>query len=98
MSKLEGKEKDKANQVKHNIIGRIRVKLFKGWYLVKPHKSDGFFVSKRGHSFMKEYFGEALNTNPPDAMDSRRMGFEDGYLACLKDLGIQLTYDKKDKR
>jgi hypothetical protein len=46
---------------------------------------------------MKEYFGTALETNPEDAMITRRMGFEDGYLACLKDLGITLTYEKKEK-
>lgn len=97
MTKLDRKEKDKSNQKKHNIIGRVRIKIF-NWYLLKPHKSNGYFVRERGNSFMKEYFGSALETNPKDAMHTRRMGFEDGYLACLKDLGITLTYDKKDKQ
>ncbi len=80
----------------YGVIGRFVLKLPKGWYILRTHKSDRKFVSKRAVLFMKEYFGDALYTNDKGKMTNRRMGFEDGYLACLKDLGVELRYPKDD--
>lgn len=82
--------------MKTNVIGLFCIKLFKNFYILKPHKSDKTFVSKRAEIFMNDYFGEHYKTNNEQNMINRRMGFEDGYLACLRDLKIKLTYTKNE--
>jgi hypothetical protein len=63
------------------------MKLFKHWFFVKrPYTT----VLKKAVEFMEQY--------PPDKNDKRsllmrRVGFEDGYVACLKDLGIEQTIE-----
>jgi hypothetical protein len=86
-----------SQELKGAVIGRVVKRLFNGWYLIRPHKSNGNFVSERAEIFMKEYFGEYYKTNDQKSMTSRRMGFEDGYLECLKDLGIKLRYPNQVK-
>jgi len=75
-----------------------RIKLGFGFYIIRTPKSDKTFVSKRASKFMDEYFGEHQYTNPELSMTNRRFGFEDGYLACLKDLGIALRYSNKKNK
>lgn len=66
--------------------------LFSGFYLIRTPKSDRKFIPKRAQKFMDEHFGEYQHSNPKDSMINRRMGFEDGYLACMKDFGIKFRY------
>lgn len=73
----------------------MKIKLGFGFYVIRTPKSDKSFVSRRALQFMDEYFGQYQYTNPEVNMTHRRMGFEDGYLACLKDLGIKLRYPNK---
>lgn len=78
------------------VIGRFLIKLPRNYYILRPHKSDGSFLWHRSKLWMNEYFGEdAIKTNGEQSMQTRMMGFEDGYQECLKDLGIKLTYSKK---
>lgn len=70
------------------------IKLFFGFYIIRTPKSNKDFVRKRAQKFMDEYFGEYQHTNPEKSMTNRRMGFEDGYIACMKDLGIKFRYQK----
>jgi hypothetical protein len=77
------------------VIGRFLLKLPWNFYLLRPHKSDKTFLWYRSKIYLDEYFGEeAIKSNGEQAMETRMMGFEDGYLACLKDLGVKLTYMK----
>ena len=76
------------------VISCFNIHLGFGFYIVRTQKSDKKFVSERAKSFMVKYFGKYLETNPEKEMINRRMGFEDGYLACLKDLGLKLRYSK----
>lgn len=63
------------------------MRLSKHWYLVKrPYER----VTKRARKFISKY--------PPDnglnnerSLQMRRVGYEDGYAACLMDLGIKQT-------
>jgi len=73
----------------------MKIKLGFGFYIIRTPKSDKRFVANRALKFMDEYFGKHQYTNPEVNMTNRRMGFEDGYLACLKDLGIKLRYPTK---
>jgi len=77
------------------VIGRFLLKLPRNYYLLRPHKSDKTFLWHRSKIYLDSYFGEeAIKSNGERAMTARMMGFEDGYQACLKDLGIKLTYPK----
>lgn len=78
-----------------SVISCFNIHLGFGIYIVRTPKSDKKFVAERAKSFMVKYFGKHLETNPVHEMSNRRMGFEDGYLACLKDLGLKLRYSKK---
>lgn len=62
--------------MKNYIIGLFVLKLFKNIYILRPHKSDHKFVSKRAEIFMQNYFGEALKTNNEMNMINRRMGLK----------------------
>ena len=70
------------------------MKIFKHWFLVKrPYK----MVVKKSVEFMAKY--------PPDnglndkrSLQMRRVGYEDGYTACLKDLGIKQTIENMNTR
>jgi len=85
----------KANQnTETNYKSTFSIHLGFGFYIVRSQKSDGKFINKRGHSFMENYFGESLKANPVHEMINRRMGFEDGYMNCLRDLKIKLRYTK----
>lgn len=74
------------------------MKLFGKWHLVKQNLdligkdvqlTRDLPIYKRWDKFANRYFGEGeKNTNPKRDIDMRRMGFADGYLACLRDLGI----------
>lgn len=77
------------------VISCFNIHLGFGFYIVRTPRSDKKFVAERAKSFMVKYFGKYLETNPVHEMSNRRMGFEDGYLACLKDLGLKLRYSKK---
>lgn len=72
----------------------MTIKLFKGVYIIITPKSDRKYILKRAIRFMDEYFGEAQKTNPAERMLDRKMGFEDGYEACMQDLKIEFRYDK----
>jgi len=75
------------------------MKLFKNWHLIKAPillMTGGFTkdlpIRKRSQHYMKTYFGaDAIAKNErerPFSMTARELGFQDGYLACLKDLGL----------
>lgn len=71
------------------------IKLPFNFYLLRPHKSDGTFLWHRSKIYLDSEFGEeAIKSNTETTMIIRMVGFEDGYEACLKDLGIKLTYPK----
>lgn len=80
---------------KTDVISCFNIHLGWGFYIVRTPKSNKKFVAERAKSFMTKYFGKHLETNPVHEMSNRRMGFEDGYLACLKDLSLKLRYSKK---
>lgn len=77
------------------VIGRFLIKLPSNFYLLRPHKSDTNFLYNRSKLYLDKDFGEeAIKANGERQMIIREMGFQDGYQACLKDLGIKLTYPK----
>jgi len=82
----------------YKIDGLIRIRLPFGFYLLRPHKSNRDFVWCRARSWMNKYFGTALEKNDRREMSNRKSGFEDGYLECLADLSIKLTYKKQQYR
>ncbi|MDR9418810.1 hypothetical protein [Gracilimonas sp.] len=73
------------------VIGRFRIKLPFNFYLLRPHKSDRLFVGKRATKYMQKY---PKDLNDDKELSAKKWGFEDGYIACLDDLGIKLTYPK----
>lgn len=80
------------------VVGRFLLKLPMNVYLLRPHKSDRSFLWNRSKIFLDSHFGEeALIENGGVNMTNRMIGFEQGYEACLEDLGIKLTYTKKTK-
>lgn len=61
------------------------MRIFKDWFIVKRPYTQ---VTKKSKEFMKQF--------PPEFNDERellmrRVGYEDGYAACLMDLGIKQT-------
>lgn len=70
------------------------MRLFKHWFIVKrPYMT----VLKKAEDFIKQY--------PPDnglnnerSLQMRRVGYQDGYVACLEDLGIKQTIENVENR
>lgn len=82
-----------------SVSGRFvfKIPFFHNLYLLRPHASNRMFVLARSKQYMNVEFGEeAIKKNGEMNMKNRQFGFEDGYNACLEDLGIQLTY-KNDR-
>lgn len=68
------------------------MKLFKHWFIVKrPYAT----VLKKAKEYIKKYPPDN-NLNSKRVLEQRRFGFEDGYIACLKDLGINQTIENKN--
>ena len=69
------------------------MKIFKNWFLIKRPKNSVLSKSK-------EYKEGKVSNMVEIYMDKRdclKYGFEDGYVQCLKDLGINCTIDGKGK-
>ena len=70
------------------------MKLFKHWFIVKRPRTT---VKKKAVEFMSKYPPDN-NLNNERSLQMRRVGYEDGYVACLKDLGINQTIENIENR
>lgn len=67
------------------------MRLFKDWFIVKRPYT---LVKTKAVDFMKQYPPDN-NLNDKRSLQMRRIGYEDGYVACLKDLGINQTIENR---
>ena len=67
------------------------MRIFKDWFIVKRPYT---MARKKAVEFMKQYPPDD-NLNDERSLFMRRIGYEDGYATCLKDLGINQTIESR---